>query len=104
MTDLEDAEKALHDSLEQSVELLNLGGSVAKGATFGTLVLLGERPIGLWSHRHGMYEFRELASYDPALEVATVAEAIDVTIALLTLCQSGWAERFGPIAKATRAA
>jgi hypothetical protein len=104
MIDQEDAEKALHDRLANLVEIRNLGGSVSRGMPYGTLVVLGERPIGLWSVLDHKFAFRDLASYEPALEVSSIEEAVDVTIALLTLCQNGWAERFGPIAAASLAA
>jgi hypothetical protein len=104
MSDQEDAEKALHARLASLVEVRNLGGSIARGTSYGTLVVLGERPIGLWSVLGDKFAFRDLASYKPALEVNSIEEAVDVTIALLTLCQNGWAERFGPIAAASLAA
>jgi hypothetical protein len=104
MSNQEDAEKALHDRLAISVEFRNLSGSVVRGTPYGMLIVLGERPIGLWSMLGAKFAFRDLASYEPALEVGSVEEAVDVTIALLTLCQNGWAERFGPIAAASLAA
>jgi hypothetical protein len=104
MTDREDAEKALHDRLAAQSAIYDLGGSIAHGTPYGTLVVLGERPIGLWSLLDGKFAFRDLASYQPAIEVDTAEEAVDVTIALLTLCRNGWAERFGPIAPASQEA
>jgi hypothetical protein len=104
MINREDAEKALHARLAGLAEIRTLGGHIKRGRDYGTLVVLGERPIGLWSVIGNRFAFRDLASYEPAFDVGTIDEAIDATVALLTLCQSGWAERFGPIAAATRAA
>jgi hypothetical protein len=100
----EDAEKALHVRLAGRADIRNLGGHITRGTSYGTLVILGERPIGLWSMVDGKFAFRDLASYEPCIEVATAEEAVDVTVALLTLCRNGWAERFGPIAAAMLAA
>jgi hypothetical protein len=100
----EDAEKALHLLLSRQPEIHRLGGVISRGSCYGTLLTLGERPIGLWSVMEGKFAFRELSSYEPCIEVMSADEAVDVTIALLTLCQKGWAERFGPIADRRAAA
>jgi hypothetical protein len=98
------SEKSLHQLLAARREITDLGGRVAPGAHYGTLVILGDRPLGLWSILDDQYVFRELCNYEPAITVACAAEAVDVTIALLTLCRQGWAERFGPINIAQAAA
>jgi hypothetical protein len=104
MWTVEDAEKALHTTLLAEREICNLGGQIRLGATFGSLVILGERPIGLWSALDDRFVFRDLSSYEPALEVRSIQEALDVTVALLTLCQQGWAERFGTKIRSSAAA
>jgi hypothetical protein len=104
MLNRESAEKALHARLAGSTEICNLGASIKRGCEFGSVVLLGDRPIGLWSVIEQRFALRDFASYEPSLDVGSIEEAIDVTVALLTLCQSGWAERFGPIGAASRAA
>jgi hypothetical protein len=91
------SEKSLHQLLAARREIAALGGRVALGAHYGTLVILGDRPLGLWSILDDTYVFRELSNYEPAITVASATAAVDVTIALLSLCRQGWAERFGPI-------
>ncbi len=93
----QNSEKSLHQLLAARREIAELGGRVAPGARYGTLVILGERPLGLWSILDDQYVFRELANYQPAITVSSAVEAVEVTIALMVLCRQGWAERFGPI-------
>ncbi len=100
----EDAEQALHVLLKMQPEIRKLGGTLARGSCYGTVLSLGDRPIGLWSVVDGKFAFRELSCYQPRIEVMSADEAVDVSIALLTLCQKGWAERFGPISNSRDAA
>jgi hypothetical protein len=97
MSSQQNTEKALYRQLLTQPEVAELGGRITRGATFGLLLSLGERPLGLWSVLEGQYAFRELANYEPVISVGSAEEALAVTLTLLDLCRQGWAERFGPL-------
>jgi hypothetical protein len=46
------------------------------GHTFGVLVLLDEKPIGLWGKYDDRYRFRTLANWEPLRIVETIDQAL----------------------------
>lgn len=55
---------------------------------FGLEVLRKGQSVGIWSERHGVLAFRNLASWETRLTVGTPAEAIELTLAMAE--QNSW--------------
>jgi hypothetical protein len=87
-------EKQLYALFMQCREISRGGGMITEGEQYGVLILLGQRPVGLWSAVNGRFLLRALANYEPLLSTSTMEEACDVTCAMLSLCRNGWAEGF----------
>jgi hypothetical protein len=55
---------------------------------FGLEIIRNGQSVGIWSERHGVLVFRNLASWQSRRTVATPAEAIELTITMAE--QNSW--------------
>ena len=67
-------------SLQAEPELARRGCNITAAANAGVLISRAGRPRGLWAWRHGNFAFRPQGALDPAIEVETVAEAVQYTL------------------------
>jgi hypothetical protein len=73
-------ETQLVRSLQTEPELARRGCQIAAATNIGVLISRAGRPRGLWSWRHGEFAFTPQGATEPAVEVGTVAEAVQYTL------------------------
>ena len=59
-----------------------LGLTMRPAQPFGLQIVRNGQMMGIWSERHGVLSFRNLASWQSRITAGTPAEAIELTIAM----------------------
>lgn len=73
-------ETQLIRSLQTEPELARRGCQIAAATNAGVLISRAGRHRGLWSWHNGSFAFVPHGGTDPAVEVDTVAEAVQYTL------------------------
>lgn len=73
-------ETQLIRSLQVEPELARRGCQIVAATNAGVLISRGGQPRGLWSWQNGTFAFVPHGSTESAIEVDTVAEAVQYTL------------------------
>lgn len=73
-------ETQLIRSLQAEPELAKRGCNIIAATNAGVLISRTGRPRGLWTWRDGGFQFTPQGAGEPAIEVDTVAEAVQYTL------------------------